>query len=140
MLARCGRRVVGRKLEKAQKSPSQTSGHTSSHAHGHTYSHGESSRDTHLIQVSTDVRPGDWFRASLPGYSPPRWIVMQLPAHFASGSDLEVKVPRLRESVYATQAKRGPLKRALCTFVPTVHLVFIWVLVRRPAHVKWSRL
>lgn len=144
MLSRCGRRLVGQKVDGEQQAPAQASGYTSSFAQGGAHSHrndsirSESSRDTHRVTVPTDVRPSDWFRASLPGYSPPRWIELQLPERFAAGSELEVTVPRLRESVYSTQAKRAPFKRVLCTFVPTVHLFFIWALVRRPAHVNGS--
>jgi len=140
LLRRCGRRLAG---------SAHDAGCEAHHSHGHpsppdSHSGGgrsQSSRVTHRISVPGDLRPGEWFRAPLPGYEPPRWVELQLPKGLRDDSDLEVTVSRLRESVYAIHARRGPVMRFLCTFVPTAPLFFIWALVK-PANAlvaSWSR-
>ena len=86
--------------------------------------------DVHFVSIPPGTAPGEWFRVLLPGYEPPRWLDMQMQEGYSEEARLEVTVPKLGPSVYATRARRALPARVFRTcLTPTFAVAFIWSLV-----------
>ncbi|EOD17247.1 hypothetical protein EMIHUDRAFT_440235 [Emiliania huxleyi CCMP1516] len=116
-------------MRQRQVSSSLSHDQGSSQSPSHARRYAETS-DVHFVSIPPGTAPGEWFRVLLPGYEPPRWLDMQMQEGYSEEARLEVTVPKLGPSVYATRARRALPARVFRTcLTPTFAVAFIWSLV-----------